>query len=93
MNMNEKAIRRIFTYYVAGMQEKEYHGDAALAAEDALETVMDAHIDNLDVWTEIIVKALNLANEYEEDGFVAGFRAAMQMLSSGFEFEYESEVV
>lgn len=34
-----------------------------------------------ETWTEISVKAMCFANEYEKDSFVAGFQMAMQMCS------------
>lgn len=77
--MNEQTIRKIFENYVAEKQDREYHSKAAIEAENGLEAVMDKHIEDLDAWTDTIVAAMSLANEYECDGFVAGFKRAMQM--------------
>ena len=77
--MNEQAIKHIFSNYIAEKQDREYHSQACLDAENELETVMDKNIGDLDAWTEVITQAMSLANEYEQDGFVAGFQMAMQM--------------
>ena len=77
--MNNKAIKQIFANYIAEKQDREYHSKACLDAENELEAVMDKNIEDLDAWTEVITQAMSLANEYEQDGFVAGFQMAMQM--------------
>lgn len=79
--MNEQVIKRIFMNYIAEKEDREYHSEAVLTAENELEAVMDKHIEDLDAWTEIITQAMCFANECEQDGFVAGFKAAMQMFS------------
>lgn len=79
--MNEQVIKQIFMNYVAEKEDREYHSEQVLAAENELEAVMDKYIEDLGVWTEIISNAMGMAVEYEQDGFVAGFKAAMQMFS------------
>ena len=79
--MRETWIRQIFETYVTEKQDREYHSQDSIEAENELEVVMDEHVKNLEGWTEISVKAMCLANEYERDGFVAGFQMAMQMCS------------
>ena len=79
MKITDKAIKKIFDGYIAEKQDREYHSKGCLKAEEELETVLDEHIKDSDAWTEVIIKAMNLANEYEQDGFIAGFKAAMQM--------------
>lgn len=79
--MNDKAIKQIFENYIVEKQDREYHSEAALTAENELEAVMDKNIEDLDAWTEVITQAMCFANECEQDGFVAGFKAAMQMFS------------
>ena len=80
--MTNKSIKRIFDNYIAEKQDREYHSEGCLKAEEELETALDEHIKDLDTWTEVIIKAMNLANEYEQDGFIAGFKAAMQVLEA-----------
>ena len=80
--MNENAIKWIFENYIEEKQDREYHSQACLDVENELEAVLDKHIEDLDVWTDTISAAMRLANEYEQDGFVAGFQMAMQMFSS-----------
>lgn len=77
--MNDKAIKQIFANYIAEKEDREYHSQACLDAENELEAAMDKNIEDLDAWTEVITQAMSLANEYEQDGFVAGFKMAMQM--------------
>ena len=79
--MNENAIKQIFENHIAEKQDREYHSESVLTAENELEAVMDRHIEDLDAWTEVITQAMCFANECEQDGFVAGFKAAMQMFS------------
>lgn len=79
--MNDKAIKQIFENYIVEKQDREYHSEAALTAENELEAVMDKNIEDLDAWTEVITQAMCFANECEQDGFVAGFKVAMQMFS------------
>lgn len=80
--MNEQAIRQIFEGYVDEKQCMKYHSKACLDAEDELESYMDQHIEASNVWNEMSVKVMCLAYEYEKDGFVAGFKMAMQLLSA-----------
>ena len=82
MIITDKAIKKMFNGYIAEKQDKEYHSEGCLKAEKELETVLDEHIKDSDAWTEVIIKAMNLANEYEQDGFIAGFKAAMQVLEA-----------
>ena len=80
--MTKKAIKKIYDNYIAGKHDKEYHSKGCIDAENELELVLDENIEDLDAWTEVIVKAMNLANEYEQDGFIAGFKMAMQMFQN-----------
>ena len=80
--MTNKSIKKIFDGYISEKQDREYHSKGCLKAEEELETVLDEHIKDSDAWTEVIIKAMNLANEYEQDGFIAGFKAAMQVLEA-----------
>lgn len=80
--MTKKAIKKIFDGYIAEKHDMEYHSKGCLKAEEELETVLDRHIEDSDAWTEVIIKAMSLANEYEQDGFIAGFKAATQMFGS-----------
>ena len=81
--MTNKSIKKIFDGYIAEKQDREYHSEGCLKAENELESVLDEHIEDSDAWTEVIIKAMNLANEYEQDGFIAGFKEAMQMFGIG----------
>ena len=83
MIITDKAIKKMFNGYIAEKQDREYHSEGCLKAEHELESVLDEHIEDSDAWTEVIIKAMNLANEYEQDGFIAGFKEAMQMFGIG----------
>lgn len=80
--MTKKAIKKIFDGYIAEKHDMEYHSKGCLKAEEELETALDRHIEDSDAWTEVIIKAMSLANEYEQDGFIAGFKMAMHMFQN-----------
>ena len=81
--MNEKIIEMLFKSYVAEKEDREYHSEAAMKELDEFLALLADRINDAGAETEISVKALGLANEYELDGFIAGFMAAMQMFGIG----------
>ena len=82
MIITDKAIKKIFDGYIAEKQDREYHSEGCLKAEKELESVLDNHIKGSGAWMEAFTSAVILANEYEKDGFIAGFKEAMQMLEA-----------
>ena len=83
MIITDKAIKKIFDGYIAEKQDREYHSEGCLKAEKELESVLDNHIKGSGAWMEAFTSAVILANEYEQDGFIAGFKEAMQMFGIG----------
>lgn len=79
--MDKNAISELFRQYIASMEDQEYHTEAAVHEVKELEAFLDEHVSDFNEWTEHYDKAMNLAVEFEESGFIAGFETAARMFA------------
>lgn len=73
-------IAELFCEYVRSMEDKPRHTAAVETEIDMFDQFcVNALPDNVELQSELYDKMLNVAVEFEESGFIAGFKTAMQM--------------
>lgn len=82
--ITDAEIQRKFVEYVEKWQDAgERHSKAAVKELDSLETYLDGVYSSKEV-DELLSRSTNVAVEFEESGFIAGYRLAMQEVQNTF---------
>lgn len=90
MEFDDVVISRLFSDYVISREDKPRHTDKAdlkVGVFDAFCTGAFPH--NARLQNQLYEKMMNVAVEYEESGFIAGFKYAMTLISSQEQTEEE----
>ncbi len=92
--LDNEAIARLFCDYVCKMQDKPRHTvKAELEVGIYEQFCAGAFPHNIRLQNGLYDKMMNVAVEYEESGFIAGFRYAMALLSSQEQTSEEPEQI
>jgi len=79
---SDTEIAQMFSDYVTRMQDKPRHTGAALKESDAFDTFCESEFPrNRRLQVNLFERMMNCAVEYEESGFIAGFKTAMALKS------------
>ena len=79
----DAAIAELFCEYVKSMEDKPRHTTAAETEADMYDRFcVGAFPDNVKLQSELYDKMMNVAVEFEESGFIAGFKTAMKLLDN-----------
>lgn len=82
MSMNNQAIADFFHNYVTSMEDKPRHTEKANIEVDVFdEFCTEVFSGNMPMQIQMFDKMMNVAVEFEESGFIAGFKTAMQMFT------------
>lgn len=85
--LNDTEIAQMFSDYVGRMEDRERHTEAACKEVDAFDLCCASEFpNNVRVQNLMYDKMMNTAIEFEESGFIAGFKTAMALLSGQEEF-------
>lgn len=80
--LSDTEIAQMFADYVTRMEDRERHTGAAVKEADAFDTFLESEFPrNIRLQTNLYDRMMNTAVEYEESGFIAGFKTAMALLS------------
>ena len=80
--LSDTEIAQMFADYVTRMKDRERHTGAAVKEADAFDTFLESEFPrNIRLQTNLYNRMMNTAVEYEESGFIAGFKTAMALLS------------
>lgn len=80
--LNDTEIAQIFTDYVIRMEDRPRHTGAAIKESNAFDVFCESEFPmNMRLQTQLFDRMMNVAVEYEESGFIAGFKTAMALLS------------
>ena len=83
LQFDEKAIRGLFKQYVGSFEDGERHTKQAVMEAETFDSFLTGAIpSNMKLQIAMYEKAMNVAVEFEEDGFAAGFKYAMNLLLS-----------
>ena len=83
LQFDEKAIKGLFRQYVGSFEDAERHTKEAVQEAEIFDSFLTGAIpSNMGLQIAMYEKAMNVAVEFEEDGFVAGFKYAMNLLLS-----------
>lgn len=75
-------IAQMFTDYIGRMQDQERHTPAACKEVDAFDTCCSSEFPyNVRLQNLMYERMMDVAVEFEESGFIAGFQTAMALLS------------
>lgn len=81
-NLSDTEIAQMFADYVTRMEGKERHTGAAVKEAGAFDTFLESEFPrNVRLQTNLYGRMMNTAVEFEESGFIAGFKTAMALLS------------
>lgn len=81
-NLSDTEIAQMFSDYVTRMEEKERHTGAAVKEADAFDTFLESEFPrNVRLQVNLYDRMMNTAIEFEESGFIAGFKTAMALMS------------
>lgn len=81
LKFNDEAIRQLFSQYVESCQDMERHSEEAVRCAEAFDDFCGQHIGGGALKKiEAYTKMTDVAVEFEEDGFIAGFKVAMNLL-------------
>ena len=79
--MSDTEIAQMFSDYVARMQDKERHTRAACKEADAFDTCCASEFpNNVRLQNLMYNRMMDVAVEFEESGFIAGFKTAAALL-------------
>lgn len=74
-------IAELFKDYVASMEDTERHTEAACKEVDAFDQFCEELFpEMIQKQRELYDRMMDVAVEFEESGFIAGFKAAMEFL-------------
>lgn len=80
--LSDAEIAQMFADYVVRMEEKERHTRAAVKEADAFDTFLESEFPrNVRLQANLYGRMMNTAIEFEESGFIAGFKTAMALMS------------
>lgn len=80
--LSDMEIAQMFSDYVTRMEERPRHTKAAIKEAEAFDTFCESEFPrNIRIQTQLFDRMMNTAVEYEESGFIAGFKTAMALLS------------
>ena len=80
--LSDTEIAQMLADYVVRKEEKERHTGAAVKEADAFDTFLESEFPrNIRLQTNLYDRMMNTAIEYEESGFIAGFKTAVALLS------------
>nr|DAO80791.1 MAG TPA: hypothetical protein [Caudoviricetes sp.] len=81
VKFNDKAIRELFKQYVRSFEDKERHSEESVRRAEEFDDFCSSHINGSSITKfNVYVKMTDVAVEFEEDGFVAGFKTAMSLI-------------
>lgn len=81
LKFNDKAIQQLFFQYIESCQDKERHSAEAVRCAEVFDDFCSRHIEgDMLKKIEAYTKMTDVAVEFEEDGFIAGFKMAMNLL-------------
>lgn len=80
--IDEKQIREMFRKYTQDKDGIPRHSECSRKECDELSNMVEKAMANIAVVNDIESKAMDMAVEFEEDGFVAGFKFAIEMLKN-----------
>lgn len=81
LKFNDDAIRQMFFRYVESCQDKERHSAEAVRCAEVFDDFCSRHIEGGTLKKiEAYTKMTDVAVEFEEGGFIAGFKMAMNLL-------------
>ncbi len=79
---SDTEIAQMFSDYVTRMEDRPRHTGAALKEADAFETYCESEFPrNVRLQVQLFNRMMDTAVEYEESGFIAGFKTAMALMS------------
>lgn len=79
---SDTEIAQMFSDYVTRMEDMERHTGAAVKEADAFDTYCESEFPrNVRAQNNLYERMMNTAVEYEEGGFISGFKTAMALLS------------
>lgn len=80
---SETEIAQMFSDYVARMEDKPRHTWAAVREAEEFDLYCESEFPrNVRVQNCLFERMMNVAVEYEESGFIAGFKTAMALLTN-----------
>lgn len=80
-NITDEMIAEEFEHYVASMENEERHTEAACKEVEAFEQYCsELFPGDIAKQTEMYDKMMDCAVEFEESGFITGFKWALSML-------------
>ena len=80
----DEEVIAMFEEYIATYETKERHTENACKEVQIFDEFCERHFPgNIKKQTEFYDKMMSVAVEFEEGGFVAGFRWALSMMKSG----------
>lgn len=78
-NLSDEQLSQYFKEYVESMQCKERHTDIACDEADAYDSMISSIFPNdIRVQTMLYDKMMDVSVEYEESGFIAGYRMCLE---------------
>lgn len=78
---HENYISKMFCRYIEEMEDKERHTDAACQAVDAFTLCCEELFPgNSTIQSIMYDKMMDCAVEFEESGFIAGFKSAISVM-------------
>lgn len=88
--LSNTEIAQMFSDYVNRMQDTERHTEAACKEADAFDLCCSSEFpNNVRLQNLMWEKMMNVAVEFEESGFIAGFKTAMAFLSGQEEYLFQ----
>ena len=84
---SDTEIAQMFSDYVTRMEDRPRHTGAAIKEADAFNLFCESEFPmNVRLQTQLFERMMNTAIEYEESGFLAGFKTAMALMTGDDEF-------
>lgn len=81
LRFNDKAIQQLFCQYIESCEDRERHSAEAVRCAEAFDDFCSRHIEGgVLKKIEAYTKMTDVAVEFEESGFIAGFKVAMNLL-------------
>lgn len=82
-NLSDEQLSQYFKEYVESMQCKERHTDIACEEVDAYDSMLSSIFPN-DIRVQMMLydKMMDVSVEYEESGFIAGYRMCLEHLKT-----------
>jgi len=81
LKFSDKEIRQLFSQYIESCEDRERHSNEAVRCAEAFDDFCSRHIEGGALKKiEAYTKMTDVAVEFEEDGFIAGFKVAMNLL-------------